>query len=111
MRIEITRHGVAEFKPEGDPRVIYIDESALEGAPRWQLRPWRRGDRLEPYGMSGSKLVSDIFAQGRLTAADKDSTWLLWRDDTLMWVVGHRASRHFAVGPDTRRYLRLKLND
>ena len=111
VRIEITRHGVAEFKPEGDPRVIYIDESALEGAPRWQLRPWRRGDRLEPYGMSGSKLVSDIFAQGRLTAADKDSTWLLWRDDTLMWVVGHRASRHFAVGPDTRRYLRLKLND
>ena len=111
IRIEITRHDVSEFKPEGDPHVIYIDESALEGAPRWQLRPWRRGDRLDPYGMSGSKLVSDVFAQARLTAAGKDAAWLLWRDDTLMWVVGHRASRHFAVGPSTRRYLRLKLND
>lgn len=109
VKIEITSHDVAEFKPEADPMVIYIDECALEGSPRWQLRPWHRGDRLEPYGLKGSKLVSDVFANARLTAAQKESTWLLWRDDTLMWVVGHRASRHFAVGKNTCRYLRLKL--
>lgn len=109
VKIEITSHDVAEFKPEADPMVIYIDECALEGSPRWQLRPWHRGDRLEPYGLKGSKLVSDVFANARLTATQKESTWLLWRDDTLMWVVGHRASRHFAVGKNTCRYLRLKL--
>lgn len=111
VKIEITLHDVADFKPEGDPRVIYIDERALDGSPRWQLRPWRRGDRLEPFGMCGSKLVSDIFAHARLTAAEKESTWLLWRDDKLMWVVGRRASRHFSINRDTRRYLRLKLID
>lgn len=111
INIEITRHHISEFKPERDPRVIYIDECALDGEARWQLRPWQRGDRLEPYGMDGSRLVSDIMAGARLSAAAKASTWLLTRDGCPMWVVGLRASRHFTIGPDTRRYLRLKLND
>ncbi|MDE6287210.1 MAG: tRNA lysidine(34) synthetase TilS, partial [Muribaculaceae bacterium] len=111
IHIEITRHDVSSFKPERDSRVIYIDERALAGEPRWQLRPWRRGDRLEPFGLEGSRLVSDIFADARLDAASKQQTWLLWRDETLMWVVGRRASRHFTVGPSTRRYLKLKLID
>lgn len=109
ITIEISRHDVAEFKPEGNPRVIYIDERALQGSPRWQLRPWRRGDRLDPYGLDGSKLVSDIFASARLSAREKESTWLLWRDDCPLWVVGLRASRHWTVGPGTKRYLRLEF--
>ncbi len=111
IHIEITRHDVSAFKPERDCRVIYIDERALAGEPRWQLRPWRRGDRLEPFGLDGSRLVSDIFADARLDAASKQQAWLLWRNETLMWVVGRRASRHFTVGPSTRRYLKLKLMD
>lgn len=109
VKIEISRHNVAEFKPERNSNVIYIDECALDGSPRWQLRPWRRGDRLDPYGLDGSKLVSDIFAQNRLSAAAKDSALLLWRDDVLIWVVGLRASRHWTIGPSTRSYLRLEL--
>lgn len=111
VHIEITRHDVSSFKPERDCRVIYIDERALAGEPRWQLRPWHRGDRLEPFGLEGSRLVSDIFADARLDAASKQQAWLLWRDDKLMWVVGRRASRHFTVGTSTRRYLKLKLID
>lgn len=111
VRIEISRHDVSHFKPERSPNVIYIDERALQGSPRWQLRPWKRGDRLDPYGLDGSKLVSDIFAQHKLSAADKEKTWLLWRDDTPVWVIGLRASRHWSVGPETRRFLRLELKE
>lgn len=109
INIEVSRHDISEFKPEASPNVIYIDEKALEGEHQWQLRPWRRGDRLEPFGLNGSKLVSDIFAHNKLSAACKDSTWLLWRDETLMWVVGLRASRHFAITPQTRRFIRLEF--
>lgn len=110
VHIEITRHDVAEFRPEADPSVMYIDERALEGAPRWQLRPWRRGDRFEPYGLDGSKLVSDMMAGARFSAARKAATLILWRDDTPVWVIGLRASRHWNIGPSTVRYLRLQYH-
>ena len=109
VRIAVTRHDVAEFRPERNPKVAYIDEKSLDGSHRWQLRRWRRGDRMSPYGLSGSKLLSDIFAEARLSAAEKRSVWLLTRDGEIIWAPGLRASSRFAITPRTRRYLRLEM--
>jgi len=51
--------------------VIYLDESVLDGNPVFELRHWRRGDTLQPFGMKGSKLVSDIFHRLALLSAAK----------------------------------------
>lgn len=98
-----------EFRPEISPAVAYLDAKALEGAPRWTLRHWRRGDRMQPFGMKGSRLVSDIFSDAKMTAAQKRDTWLLCRDEKIVWIVGVRASAHYAVGRRTRRYLVLRM--
>ena len=109
VHIAISRHRVEEFAPGRDKAVAYLDERALDGCPRWQLRRWRRGDRMAPYGMNGTKLLSDIFADARLSAAAKRDAWLLTRDGEIVWAVGLRASSRFAVTPATRRYIRLEL--
>lgn len=109
VRIAVGRFPVAAFKPENDPAVIYIDARALAGRHRWQLRHWRRGDRMRPFGMTGTKAVSDIMAAARLSAAQKRNLLLLTRDDEIFWAVGLRASAHFAVGPKTKEYIRLQL--
>jgi len=109
VHIAISHHEVSEFVPEHNPCVAYIDERALDGVHRWQLRHWRRGDRMAPYGLGGTKLLSDIFSDARLSADAKRSTWLLTRDDVILWTVGIRASSCFAITPTTRRYLRLEL--
>ena len=111
VHIEITRHNVAEFVPEKNPNVAYIDAEALEGAHSWKLRHWRRGDRLSPYGMKGTKLVSDIFAEAKMSSAQKSGAWLLTRDNDIIWVVGLRSSSHFTVGPSTRWFVRLELKE
>ena len=49
----------------------------LEGDPVFTLRHWRRGDRLRPLVIKCEKLVSDIFADARLTADAKRAAWLL----------------------------------
>ena len=110
VAIDVTEHHISEFHPERDPRVIYLDISVLEGDPVFTLRHWRRGDRLRPFGMKGEKLVSDIFADARLTADAKRAAWLLTRDGRPLWLVGLRASSHSPVTPDTRRYLQLRLH-
>lgn len=111
VRITVTRHHVTEFKPSRDPRVIYIDARAVDTPHRWQMRPWRRGDRMRPYGMDGTRLVSDIFASARLSAARKQAVRLLTCDDDIVWVTGIRASGLFTIGPDTKEFVKLRLEE
>jgi len=109
VRIAVSRHPAAGFRAERDPSVMYLDATALDGSPRWQLRHRRRGDRMRPYGMAGTRLLSDIYAQAHLSEAGKRAAWLLTRDGEILWAVGLRASARFAVGPHTKEYLRLKI--
>jgi tRNA(Ile)-lysidine synthase len=107
INIRISRHSIADFSPVRGEAVAYLDTKALEGNPRWALRRWHRGDRIKPYGMAGSKLVSDIFADAKYSAEQKRNAWLLTRDDEVIWIVGLRASRTFAVTKSTNEYIEL----
>lgn len=86
---------------------ILLDASVLDGNPRFVLRHWRKGDRIAPFGMRGTKKVSDIFSDAKLSLTEKEGIWLLTRNDEVLWVVGMRASRHYPVAQGTSRYIRL----
>ncbi|MDE6301754.1 MAG: tRNA lysidine(34) synthetase TilS [Muribaculaceae bacterium] len=109
VNIRVSRHHVSEFAPVRDPHTAYIDAAALGAGHLWQLRRWHRGDRMQPYGMNDSKLLSDIFADARLSAEAKRNLWLLTCDGRIVWAVGLRASSMHVVGPRTKTYLRLEF--
>lgn len=74
------------------------------------LRHWRNGDRFVPFGMKGGQLLSDYFSNNKFSLFKKDSAWLLCdADDTILWVVGHRASNNARVGEATARTLHVRL--
>ncbi|MDE6097742.1 MAG: tRNA lysidine(34) synthetase TilS [Muribaculaceae bacterium] len=108
-RISVERKHISEFNPHRDPSVIYLDASVLNASPGLVLRHWRRGDRIEPYGMKGSRLVSDVFSDARLSPGQKRATWLLCQGKRILWVCGLRASRHFSVGPGSEEFIRLEI--
>lgn len=89
---------------------LYLDAEALEGNPQFTLRRWRHGDRLAPFGMNGTRLVSDIFSDAHLSLLDKQRTWLLTRNGTILWIVGLRASRHYPLTPTTRRAIAIEMH-
>ncbi len=109
IHIEVSEHPVAAFKPSRNPAIAYFDKSILEGNPKFALRRWRRGDRITPFGMRGTRLLSDIFSDAKMSAADKRNVWLLTRDGEIIWVTGIRTTDRFPVNPDTRRYIQLRL--
>ena len=110
LHIAVTRHPVADFRLERlGAKVAYVDSAALEGGALWELRHYRRGDRMVPFGSHKSKLVSDIFAGLRYSASQKREAWILTRNDEIVWMPGVRNSALFAIGPDTCEYLRLEL--
>lgn len=71
------------------------------------LRHWRQGDRFQPFGMKGTKLVSDLFNDMKLDYNDKKRTWLLEADGEIIWVVGLRSSALYPVPIESQDYIIL----
>lgn len=111
VRIDVCRRPVDCFRDEvRDSRTIFLDaDYALDPSAKWRLRHWRRGDRMIPFGSCSPKLVSDIFANAKADSETKASTWLLTRDDDIVWVAGIRASALGTLTPESRAYVRLRL--
>lgn len=62
------------------------------------LRPIAAGDRFIPFGMRGSKLVSDYLTDLHLSIFEKRRTLVLCDSDgNILWLVGHRPDAHFSV--------------
>lgn len=67
-----------------------------------RLRRWKQGDKFQPLGMRGKKLLSDFFVSQKFTALDKREVLLLVdADDAIVWVVGHRIDDRFKVTHNT----------
>jgi tRNA(Ile)-lysidine synthase len=59
------------------------------------LRGWRRGDRFQPLGLSGTKKLQDFFVDAKIPRAERGRVPLLLAGDRIAWVVGHRISDAF----------------
>ena len=73
------------------------------------LRHWREGDRFKPFGMRGSKLLSDLFTDLKLSEKEKNAAWLLEADGEIVWVLGYRSAQLFRVPAKCSQFLILKL--
>ena len=100
-------------KPEGFeiPRssdVIAVDADRLQMP--LTVRLPKEGDRFTPFGMRGSKLVSDFLTDQKLSLLEKRRQ-LIILDSTgrILWVVGLRPDNHFRITGSTRTILRLSI--
>ena len=66
------------FYPDRSGRVLWLDGRAYAtDVDDWELRKWRHGDRMRPFGMRGSRLVSDILTDAKVSALEKQNAWVL----------------------------------
>ena len=61
------------------------------------LRYWQEGDRIQPLGMKGKKLVSDFFTDKKIDSFTKKSLPLLCLGNEVLWVPGYRISEKIKV--------------
>ena len=87
--------------------IIYVDEGQL----RFPLlvRKWQEGDYFFPLGMKGKKKLSKYFKDEKLSLIDKENTWLLCSEDTILWVIGKRADDRFKVTENTKQILKFEI--
>lgn len=76
------------------------------------LRRWRKGDRFVPFGMNGSKKVSDFFTDLKLSPWQKANVWILCDGlDRIVWVVGYRADNRFGMTSQTKQVWVLRIGE
>ena len=96
-----------EGKPliDTNPKVALLDADKLKFP--LTLRHWKQGDRFQPLGMKGEKLISDFLIQEKIEQSDKEKVMVLESEGEICWVVGMRVADEFKITESTRAYWRI----
>lgn len=74
-----------------------------------RVRSVRAGDRFSPFGMRGSKLVSDFLTDIKKPLPEKRRQLaVVDSDDRILWLVGERTASCCAVGKESTKILKLE---
>ena len=62
-----------------------------------KLRKWRRGDKIQPLGMKGSKKISDVLIDFKISNLEKENIYVLESNDDIVWIVGFLISDKYKL--------------
>ena len=103
LTIQETSDGIPENKHQ-----IIINKDLVSYP--LSLEKWHHGDAIYPIGMTGSKKISQLFKDKKLSLLDKEKIWLLCdAKDTIIWVIGLRQDRRFTVNKTTKNRLKISF--
>lgn len=88
------------------PFVAYLDPGKVR--PPLLVRTPRRGDRLRPLGMSGTKKVSELLMEARIPRWERARWPLLCDQAGIAWVVGVRLADGYKLDLGTAEALRVE---
>lgn len=77
----------------------------------WRVRMFRNGDRITPFGMTGSKKVKELFIDAKVPRSKRCAVPLLFCGDTLIWVCGLRTSQLARVDGTSTRAIRAIFSE
>ena len=72
------------------------------------IRPVQQGDRFVPFGMKGSKLVSDYLTDRKCSVFEKRRQLVVTdASDSIIWLVNERPGDHYRITEKTRIILQI----
>ena len=88
------------------PQIALLDVDKLQFP--LEMRLIKAGDRFQPFGMKGQKLVSDFLTDRKVALGEKQRQWVITSASQIVWLVGHRIDHQFALTASTHQVLQLK---
>jgi tRNA(Ile)-lysidine synthase len=73
------------------------------------VRAWRPGDRMEPFGMRGSKKVQDILTDDKVSRDRRGSVPVFECGGEIVWIPGYRIARGWEVPGEDAPAIRLSV--
>lgn len=101
-RLDIPDEFLKSFDKEA-----YFDLQQIE--PPLTLRTPSPGDRMQLFGMSGTKKLSDIFIDKKIPASRRCETPVLTDSEHIIWIVGVASSETTRVDEKTQEVIRVTV--
>lgn len=73
------------------------------------LRVWQKGDKFQPFGMKGNKLVSDFLIDSKIDTPHKKNQLVLTDKKRIIWAVGLRIDDAFKLNSATKRIMKVSF--
>lgn len=110
-RIRIRRYPrTADFTPSKESHRITLDADQVSFPLTYRLT--QQGDRFKPFGMKGTKLVSDYLTDRKRNYMEKMSQHVLTdKAGEIIWLIGERTSDHCRITPNTQSILEIELEE
>jgi tRNA(Ile)-lysidine synthase len=75
-----------------------------------KIRKWKKGDKFQPFGMNGTKKVSDFLIDLKFSTLQKEDTWLLCQEENIVAVIGHRIDERYKIDKMTKFVYKINNN-
>ena len=109
LRVSI-REKKEGFKPSRSPMLATLDADKIAFPLR--LRYVQQGDRFQPFGMRGSKLISDYLTNRKFNLFEKEEKMVVEdARENIVWLVGERTSELCKITEKTQKVLVLKYGN
>lgn len=83
-RLKLT--SISQLPSTFNKESIYLNKAKING--ELVLRYWKIGDRIEPIGLNGSKLISDIITDAKVPHHERNQQLVLCDNVAIHWCVG-----------------------
>ncbi|MEI8117042.1 MAG: tRNA lysidine(34) synthetase TilS [Flavobacteriia bacterium] len=98
---------ITTLPTEFDKNVLFLDQSKVQG--ELFIRPWMEGDRMQPIGLKGSKLISDILKDDRVPSSEKSARFVLCDHEKIICCIGHRIDRRSIASNESKLIIRIEI--
>jgi tRNA(Ile)-lysidine synthetase-like protein len=98
---------ITELPSVFDKNTLFLDQSKVVG--ELYVRPWTKGDRMQPIGLSGSKLISNILKDDHVPTSEKQERFVLCDDEKIICCIGHRIDRRSIASEQSKLIIRVEI--
>lgn len=88
--------------------MAFLDTAKIKG--KLYLRSIQEGDRFQPFGLKGTKLVSDYLTDRKRSRIDKMKALVLCDDNGILWLVGETIDQRAAFTSQTKKALVIDVS-
>jgi tRNA(Ile)-lysidine synthase len=69
------------------------------------------GDKIQPFGMKGTKKVSDFLIDLKCSTLQKENTWLLCQENKVLAIIGYRIDEYYKIDKKTKFAYKIIINE
>jgi tRNA(Ile)-lysidine synthase len=88
--------------------VCCLDVDSIKG--HLAIRSTTEGDRFNPFGMKGTKLVSDYLTDCHRSIIEKRRAMVVVDEEKILWLVGERPDGRATITDQTKQVVMLSFS-